>query len=49
MGKQLGDARDYLDEFVHYYNQQRPHHVLDRNTPVEEVQNYTVPKLASCS
>ncbi|WP_148286708.1 integrase core domain-containing protein, partial [Halarchaeum acidiphilum] len=32
-------AREWLEQFVHYYNHQRPHQSLDGRTPVEEVLN----------
>jgi len=32
-------VREWLEQFVHYYNHQRPHQVLDGSVPVEEVQN----------
>ncbi|QCS41701.1 IS6 family transposase [Natrinema versiforme] len=32
-------VREWLEQFVHYYNHQRPHQALDGNVPVEEVQN----------
>ncbi len=35
-------AREWFEQFVHYYNQRRPHQSLDGKTPVEEVLNWTV-------
>ncbi len=32
-------ARRWIEQFVHYYNHQRPHQSLDERTPVEEVLN----------
>jgi putative transposase len=32
-------VRKWLAQFMHYYNQQRPHHALDGRTPAEEVLN----------
>ncbi|APX97908.1 IS6 family transposase [Natronorubrum daqingense] len=32
-------ARKWIEQFVHYYNRQRPHQSLDGRTPVEEVLN----------
>jgi putative transposase len=32
-------AREWLEQFMHYYNRQRPHQALDGKTPIEEVQN----------
>ncbi|ELZ00727.1 transposase [Natrialba aegyptia DSM 13077] len=32
-------VREWLEQFVHYYNHQRPNQALDGNVPVEEVQN----------
>jgi len=32
-------AREWLEQFAHYYNHQRPHQALDGKTPVEEVLN----------
>ncbi|MCF2208079.1 IS6 family transposase [Halobacterium salinarum] len=32
-------VREWLEQFVHYYNHQRPHQALDGRTPVEEVLN----------
>ncbi|QCS44716.1 IS6 family transposase [Natrinema versiforme] len=32
-------VREWLEQFMHYYNCQRPHQALDGKTPVEEVQN----------
>jgi len=31
--------REWFEQFVHYYNYQRPHQSLDGRTPVEEVLN----------
>ncbi len=36
-------AREWFEQFMHYYDRQRPHQALDGKTPIEEVQNYTVP------
>ncbi len=30
-------ARQWIEQFVHYYNHQRPHQSLDNRTPAEEV------------
>ncbi len=32
-------VREWLEQFMHYYNRQRPHHALDGKTPIEEIQN----------
>ncbi len=32
-------VREWLEQFVHYYNHQRPHQSLDDRTPAEEVLN----------
>ncbi|ELY87393.1 IS6 family transposase [Natrinema altunense] len=32
-------AREWFEQFMHYYNRQRPHQALDGKTPIEEVQN----------
>ncbi len=32
-------AREWLEQFVHYYNHHRPHQALDGKTPAEEVLN----------
>ncbi|GGN24642.1 IS6 family transposase [Halarchaeum nitratireducens] len=32
-------AREWLEQFAHYYNHQRPHQSLDGRTPVKEVLN----------
>jgi putative transposase len=32
-------VREWLAQFMHYYNHQRPHQALDGRTPVEEVLN----------
>jgi len=32
-------AREWLEQFMHYYNRQRPHQSLDGRTPAEEVLN----------
>jgi putative transposase len=32
-------ARTRIEQFVHYYNHQRPHQSLDRRTPADEVLN----------
>ena len=32
-------AREWLEQFMHYYNRQRPHQALGGKTPIEEVQN----------
>ncbi len=32
-------VRQRIEQFVHYYNHQRPHQSLDNRTPVEEVLN----------
>ncbi|WP_226043224.1 IS6 family transposase [Natrinema sp. DC36] len=32
-------VREWLEQFMHYYNHQRPHQALDGKTPIEEVQN----------
>lgn len=32
-------VREWLAQFMHYYNRQRPHQALDGKTPIEEVQN----------
>jgi putative transposase len=32
-------AREWFEQFVHYYNQQRPHQSLDRRTAAEKVVN----------
>jgi putative transposase len=32
-------ARKWIEQFVHYYNHQRPHQSLDGKTPAEEVLN----------
>jgi putative transposase len=30
-------VREWLEQFMHYYNRQRPHQALDGKTPVEEL------------
>ena len=30
-------VREWLEQFIHYYNRQRPHQALDGKTPVEEL------------
>ncbi|MCD2201447.1 IS6 family transposase [Halobacterium sp. KA-4] len=32
-------VREWLEEFMHYYNRHRPHQALDGKTPIEVVQN----------
>ncbi|PCR90376.1 IS6 family transposase [Natrinema ejinorense] len=32
-------VREWLEQFVHYYNHQRPHQALDGKAPVEVIQN----------
>ncbi|MDH5021448.1 IS6 family transposase [Halobacterium rubrum] len=32
-------VREWLEQFVHYYNRHRPHQALDGQTPIEAVQN----------
>jgi putative transposase len=32
-------VREWIEQFMHYYNYQRPHQALDGRTPVEEVLN----------
>jgi putative transposase len=32
-------AREWIEQFVHYYNHQRPHQSLDGRTPADEVLN----------
>ncbi|SFS67542.1 IS6 family transposase [Halostagnicola kamekurae] len=32
-------THEWLEQFIHYYNRQRPHQALDGKTPIEEVQN----------
>ncbi|WP_135826027.1 integrase core domain-containing protein, partial [Halorussus ruber] len=32
-------AREWLVQFTHYYNAQRPHQALDGRTPIQEVRN----------
>jgi putative transposase len=32
-------AREWFEQFVHYYNHQRPHQSLDGRTPADEVLN----------
>ncbi len=32
-------AREWIEQFVHYYNCQRPHQSLDGRTPADEVLN----------
>jgi len=32
-------VREWLEQFMHYYNRHRPHQGLDGRTPIEEVQN----------
>ncbi|ELY63011.1 integrase catalytic subunit [Natrinema versiforme JCM 10478] len=32
-------VREWLEQFMHYYNHQRPHQALDGKTPIEKVQN----------
>lgn len=32
-------AREWLEQFVHYYNHHRPHQSLDEQTPAEAVLN----------
>jgi putative transposase len=32
-------AREWLEQFMHYYNHQRPHQALDGKTPIEEIEN----------
>jgi putative transposase len=32
-------AREWIEQFMHYYNHHRPHQALDGKTPIEEVQN----------
>jgi putative transposase len=36
-------VREWLEQFMHYYNRHRPHQALDGRTPIEAVQNWTVP------
>ncbi|OLZ39215.1 transposase [Natrinema saccharevitans] len=36
-------VREWLEQFMHYYNHQRPHQALDGKTPIEKVQNWIVP------
>jgi putative transposase len=31
------NVREWLEQLMHYYNRQRPHHALDGKTPVEQV------------
>ncbi|ELY79757.1 transposase [Natrinema pellirubrum DSM 15624] len=33
------NVRGWLEQFMHYYNRQRPHQALDGKTPAEEVLN----------
>ncbi len=32
-------VREWLEQFMHYYNRHRPHQALDGKTPIQEVQN----------
>ncbi|MDL0131629.1 IS6 family transposase [Halobacterium salinarum] len=32
-------VREWLEQFMHYYNRHRPHQALDGKTPIEELQN----------
>ncbi|WP_231189617.1 integrase core domain-containing protein, partial [Haladaptatus sp. DYF46] len=32
-------VQQWLEQFVHYYNRQRPHQSIDNRTPVEEELN----------
>ncbi len=32
-------VRQWIEQFIHYYNHQRPHQSLDNRTPAEEVLN----------
>ncbi len=32
-------VRQWIEQFVHYYNHQRPHQSIDNRTPAEEVVN----------
>ncbi len=32
-------VREWVEQFVHYYNLQRPHQALEGKTPIEEGQN----------
>jgi putative transposase len=32
-------TREWFEQFMHYYNRQRPHQALGGKTPIEEVQN----------
>lgn len=38
-------TREWFEQFMHCYNRQRPHQALDGKTPIEAVQNYTVPSI----
>ncbi|WP_157534053.1 integrase core domain-containing protein [Halobacterium hubeiense] len=35
----LWSVREWLEQFMHYYNHHRPHQALDGKTPIEVVQN----------
>jgi putative transposase len=41
----MSSVREWLEQFMHYYNRQRPHQTLDGKTPVEEILNWTVPQI----
>jgi putative transposase len=32
-------VREWLEQFIHYYNRHRPHQTLDWKTPIEDLQN----------
>ncbi|MDL0130808.1 IS6 family transposase [Halobacterium salinarum] len=32
-------VREWLEQFMHYYNRHRPHQALDGRTPIKEIQN----------
>jgi putative transposase len=40
-------VRRWISHFLKYYNEQRPHQVLDGRAPAEEVLNWTVPEYLS--